>query len=41
MITLKRKIIQNEAGTLEDRKIFECISILLTVSKNASRYLPN
>lgn len=41
MITLKRKMIQNEAGTLEDRKIFERLSIFLTVSKNASRDLPN
>lgn len=41
MITLKRKMIQNEADTLEDRKIFESLPIFLTVNKNASRYLLN
>lgn len=41
MITLKRKMIQNEADTFEDRKIFESLSIFLTINKNTSRYLPN
>lgn len=40
MITLKRKMTHNEANPLEDRKIFESLSIFLTISKNASRYLP-
>lgn len=41
MITLKRKMAQNEADTLEDRKIFESLFIFPTTNKNASSYLPN